>query len=76
MTLTVLGRTVADALVMAGLDPTGGLNCDPTVDTPLESGMTITATDVFFRITEEEIALPYVLWSRGTRRCLSTPARS
>jgi uncharacterized protein YabE (DUF348 family)/3D (Asp-Asp-Asp) domain-containing protein len=59
MTLTVLGRTVADALVMAGLDPTSGLSSDPTVDSPLEAGMTITATDVFYRIAEEEIALPY-----------------
>lgn len=58
-TFNVLGRTVADALVMAGLDPTSGLRCDPSVDSPLEAGMTITATDVFYRIAEEEVALPF-----------------
>jgi uncharacterized protein YabE (DUF348 family)/3D (Asp-Asp-Asp) domain-containing protein len=57
--LRVLGRTVADALVMAGLDPTGGLSTDPAVDAPLAAGMTISATDVFFRIAEEQVALPY-----------------
>jgi len=57
--LRVLGRTVADALVMAGLDPTGGISTDPAVDSPLVSGMTITAKDVFFRVTEQEIAVAY-----------------
>jgi len=59
VTLKVLGRTVADALVMAGLDPTSGLRTDPAVDAPLEPGMTITATDVFLRMVEEPVALPY-----------------
>jgi uncharacterized protein YabE (DUF348 family)/3D (Asp-Asp-Asp) domain-containing protein len=58
-TLRVLGRTVADALVMAGLDPTGGLATEPAVDAPLVAGMTISAKDVFYRVSEEEIALPY-----------------
>jgi uncharacterized protein YabE (DUF348 family)/3D (Asp-Asp-Asp) domain-containing protein len=57
--LKVLGRTVADALVMAGLDPTGGLTTDPALDAPLTDGMTISATDVFLRIAEEEVAVPY-----------------
>jgi uncharacterized protein YabE (DUF348 family)/3D (Asp-Asp-Asp) domain-containing protein len=59
MELRVLGRTVADALVMAGLDPTGGISTDPSVDSPLVSGMTIVAKDVFVRVAEQEIALPY-----------------
>lgn len=59
VSLKVLGRTVADALVMAGLDPTSGLRTDPAVDTPLEPGMIITATDVFLRMVEEPVALPY-----------------
>jgi uncharacterized protein YabE (DUF348 family)/3D (Asp-Asp-Asp) domain-containing protein len=59
MPLRVLGRTVADALVMAGLDPTGGLSTDPAVDAPLVAGMTITAKDVFYRVSEQEIAVPY-----------------
>lgn len=57
--LRVLGRTVADALVMAGLDPTGGLSTDPAVDAPLVSGMSIRANDVFYRVAEQEIAVPY-----------------
>ncbi|HEY5548069.1 MAG TPA: 3D domain-containing protein [Coriobacteriia bacterium] len=59
LTLEVLGRTVADALIMAGLDPTGGISADPAVDTPLAAGMTITASDVFIRVSEEEVALPF-----------------
>jgi len=57
--LRVLGRTVADALVMAGLDPTGGISTDPAVDAPLLAGMRITAKDVFYRVSEQEVALPY-----------------
>jgi uncharacterized protein YabE (DUF348 family)/3D (Asp-Asp-Asp) domain-containing protein len=59
VTLKVLGRTVADALVMAGLDPTSGLRTDPAVDAPLEPGMTIIATDVFLRMVEEQMELPF-----------------
>jgi 3D (Asp-Asp-Asp) domain-containing protein len=63
--LRVLGRTVADALVMDGLDPTGGLTVSPAVDTPLQSGMTITAADVFLRVSEEQITLAPVTVVRG-----------
>jgi uncharacterized protein YabE (DUF348 family)/3D (Asp-Asp-Asp) domain-containing protein len=59
MSLRVLGRTVADALVMAGLDPTGGISTEPSVDAPLVSGMTIVAKDAFIRVAEQEIAVPY-----------------
>jgi uncharacterized protein YabE (DUF348 family)/3D (Asp-Asp-Asp) domain-containing protein len=64
-TLRVLGRTVADALVMAGLDPTGGISTDPSVDSPLVGGMTISAKDVFFRVSEQEIAVPYETVVKG-----------
>jgi uncharacterized protein YabE (DUF348 family)/3D (Asp-Asp-Asp) domain-containing protein len=57
--LRVLGRTVADALVMAGLDPTGGISTEPAVDAPLVAGMTIKARDVFYRVSEEEVPVPY-----------------
>lgn len=59
VSLAVLGRSVADALVMAGLDPTGGIKTDPSVDAPLVAGMTITASDVFIRVSEEEVTLPF-----------------
>lgn len=65
VSLEVVGRTVADALVMAGLDPTGGISTEPGVDAPLVPGMTIVATDVFLRVDEEEIALPYETEVRG-----------
>jgi uncharacterized protein YabE (DUF348 family)/3D (Asp-Asp-Asp) domain-containing protein len=59
ISLEVVGRTVADALVMAGLDPTGGIATDPAVDSPLIDGMTITASDVFLRVSEEEVSVPF-----------------
>ena len=57
--LNVVGTTVADALVAAGLDPSVGLAVNPSVDTTLSSEMTITATDVFLRIAREEGEIPY-----------------
>jgi 3D (Asp-Asp-Asp) domain-containing protein len=45
--------------VMAGLDPTGGVSTDPGADSPLVDGMTIVAEDVFYRVFEQEISLPY-----------------
>jgi uncharacterized protein YabE (DUF348 family)/3D (Asp-Asp-Asp) domain-containing protein len=57
--LEVVGRTVADALVMAGLDPTGGIATDPPADSSLIDGMTITANDVFLRVSEEEVSVPF-----------------
>ncbi|MDO8914470.1 MAG: 3D domain-containing protein [Coriobacteriia bacterium] len=57
--LNVVGRTVADALVAAGLDPTSGMQTDPAVDSPLEHDMEITATDVFIRVAQEEVVIPF-----------------
>jgi uncharacterized protein YabE (DUF348 family)/3D (Asp-Asp-Asp) domain-containing protein len=57
--IDVVGRTVADALVMAGLDPTGGISTDPGMDAPLTDGMTIVAEDVFLRVDEEEFSVPF-----------------
>jgi 3D (Asp-Asp-Asp) domain-containing protein len=54
-----VGRTVADALVAAGLDPTSGMRTDPPVDALLEPDMEITATDVFIRVAEQEVATPF-----------------
>ena len=68
MSLEVLGRTVADALIMAGLDPTGGIKTDPAVDTTLVPGMTVTASDVFIRVSEDEVTLPYETVVQGDPR--------
>ena len=59
ISLEVVGRTVADALIIAGLDPTGGISTKPAVDAALVDGMTITAEDVFLRVDEEEFTVPY-----------------
>ncbi len=57
--LTVVGTTVADALVSAGLDPSSGLLVSPSVDTTLSSEMTITAAEVFVRVSREETTIPF-----------------
>jgi uncharacterized protein YabE (DUF348 family) len=57
--LRVIGSTVADALVAAGLDPSLGLRVSPTVDTVLSPDMRIIATDVFLRIVQEEVAIDF-----------------
>jgi uncharacterized protein YabE (DUF348 family) len=59
MDLAVVGSTVADALVSVGLDPESGLDVRPSIDTPLEAGMTIFAADVFLRVIQEEIEIPF-----------------
>lgn len=63
--LDVVGRTVADALVMAGLDPTSGAHTEPALDTVLRSGMEIEVTDVFVRVAQEEIEIPYNIIVQG-----------
>lgn len=57
--IRVIGSTVADALVAAGLDPSIGLHVTPSVEATLAPEMTITATDVFVRIVKEEAELPF-----------------
>ncbi len=55
--LRVVGSRVSDALVSAGLDPTGGLKVSPDIGAPLTPGMTIEVTDVFLRVVQQEIAI-------------------
>lgn len=57
--LNVIGSTVADALVAAGLDPASGLHVIPPVTAELSREMTITATDVFVRVVKEEGEIPF-----------------
>ena len=57
--VSVVGRTVADALVAVGLDPTVGMNVVPAVETRLKPGMEIVATDVFVRVVQEEAAVGF-----------------
>ena len=61
----VLGRTVADALMTAGMDPTSGARTEPSIETPLRAGMEILATDVFLRVAQEETDVPYDVIVQG-----------
>lgn len=56
--MDVIGSTVADALVAAGIDPTEGVWVTPPVDAELSEEMTITAADVFTRIVREDGEIP------------------
>lgn len=57
--VSVVGKTVADALVAVGLDPTVGMDVTPTVNAALRAGMAITATDVFTRVVQEEAPIGF-----------------
>lgn len=56
--MDVIGSTVADALVAAGIDPSAGVYVTPSVEDELAEDMTITATDVFTRIVREQGEIP------------------
>lgn len=63
--LDVVGNNVADALVAAGTDPGAGFSVEPALHTPLTAGMTITASDVFLRVVEEPVAVPFATETRN-----------
>ncbi len=78
LSLDVVGSTVADALVAAGLDPSLGLDVTPSIEEPLIDGMTIVAKDVFLRIEQQETDIPFDVVEKpdpqlplGTRRIVS-----
>ena len=75
--LDVVGNTVADALVAAGLDPSSNPAVTPSLSAPLVEGMTISAPEVFVRVTQAEVAIPFKTETRvdsnvlrGERRLL------
>lgn len=53
----VVGDTVADALVAAGVDISASPAVAPSLDEQLEPGMVIAAPEVFVRVTQEETTL-------------------
>lgn len=55
--ISVIGRTVADALVAAGFDPSKNLAVEPSLTATLTPNMTITAPDAFVRIDQRRIPL-------------------
>ena len=69
--LNVVGKSVADALVSAGIDPAANPAVTPALSTRLQRGMTITAPKVFARVSHKQVAVPF---GRRTRRDPSLPA--
>jgi 3D (Asp-Asp-Asp) domain-containing protein len=59
VSLNVIGRSVADALVSAGIDPAANPAVTPALSTKLERGMVITAPKVFARVSHERVAVPF-----------------
>jgi uncharacterized protein YabE (DUF348 family)/3D (Asp-Asp-Asp) domain-containing protein len=57
--LAVVGDTVADALVAAGIDPVANPTVTPALSAKLVSGMTISVPRVFARMTPETVLLPF-----------------
>jgi uncharacterized protein YabE (DUF348 family)/3D (Asp-Asp-Asp) domain-containing protein len=75
--LNVVGKTVADALVAAGLDPEATAGVTPPLDAPLTPGMRIIAPDSFARISTVTTVAPFAVTerpdgtlSRGMRRII------
>lgn len=73
--LNVVGDTVADALIAAGVDPADNAAVTPALDTPLKAGLIITAPDCFARVNSAEQTIPFKVEQRedeslprGTRR--------
>jgi uncharacterized protein YabE (DUF348 family)/3D (Asp-Asp-Asp) domain-containing protein len=60
----VVGNTVADALVAAGVDPEASAHVEPPLETPLKSGMEISAPDVFVRVAAEEVTVAATIVER------------
>lgn len=80
----VVGDTVADALTAAGADPAANAAVTPSLDAPLEPGMTIEVPPVFVRVTQREATLTPEVETRkdpmlpaGERKVVSegTPGR-
>lgn len=63
--LEVLGDSVADALVAAGMDPSETPGVEPAVDTPLRPGVVICAPMTVVRVMEESVALPFATLEHG-----------
>jgi uncharacterized protein YabE (DUF348 family)/3D (Asp-Asp-Asp) domain-containing protein len=59
LSLKVIGKTVADALVAAGMDPAENPEVSPSLTTLLTPDMVISAPGSFVRVTEETSALAF-----------------
>ena len=77
--LAVVGDTVADALVAAGIDPLSNPTVTPALTEKLVTGMTINAPQVFARMSREKVRLPFArrvvkdrALPRGVRQVVSS----
>lgn len=70
VSLNVVGKSVADALVSAGIDPAANPAVTPALSAKLERGMVITAPKVFARVSHEQVVVPF---AHVTRRDPSLP---
>jgi uncharacterized protein YabE (DUF348 family)/3D (Asp-Asp-Asp) domain-containing protein len=73
----VVGTTVADALMAAGLDLAADADVSPALDAKLVAGMVITAPQRFARIKTQDVAVPFKTETfadaslpRGTRQII------
>jgi uncharacterized protein YabE (DUF348 family)/3D (Asp-Asp-Asp) domain-containing protein len=62
--LNVVGKTVADALIAAGIDPAGAAGVTPALDAPLKPNMRISAPDSFARISTVTTDVPFPVVER------------
>jgi 3D (Asp-Asp-Asp) domain-containing protein len=62
--IDVVGKTVADALVAAGVDPAAASGVRPSLDAPLKRGMRISVPDCFSRVTAENATVPFTTETR------------
>lgn len=63
--LDVVGNTVSDVLVAAGLEPSENPAVEPPLDTPLAAGMQVKVPEAFFRVVEEETPVPFKTITRS-----------
>jgi len=69
--LNVVGKSVADVLVSAGIDPAANPAVTPALSEKLVAGMTISAPRVFSRVSQERVLVPF---KRTTKRDPLLPA--
>jgi uncharacterized protein YabE (DUF348 family) len=79
--LNVVGQTVADALIAAGVDPASNTAVVPSLDTPLTANMVINAPDCFSRVIAVTQPVPFKVEQRtdkalplGTRKIVTPGA--
>jgi 3D (Asp-Asp-Asp) domain-containing protein len=61
----VVGKTVADALVAAGVDPASSAGVTPALDAPLSARMEISVPDCFSRVSAESTSIPFPVVRRS-----------